>query len=107
VAAAILDLNRRFPASGDTVTLVLFGPDNLYSTYVETLWLSTLQRTGGLTQDVLYRPTGFNTDPGEIGPILSRIGHPVRLIVMTPTAADQVAALRQQFPQLQLEVDRI
>lgn len=107
LAATIVDLNRRFPARGDTVTLVLVGPEKDYSTYTETLFLSMLQRTSGLTQELLYRSTGFNTEPGELGAILSRNPHPIRVIVVTAAADDQLTRIRQQYPGLTLDVQRI
>jgi hypothetical protein len=103
-AERVRALDARFPTEPGVATVVL--TDDLYTTYTLTLYLSMLQRTSGLTQDVLYQPYGLSIEPAALAPVLAGLPHPVRVIVTTPGAEDAVRRMRQARPDLRLELVR-
>jgi hypothetical protein len=104
-AGQLMDLNRKYPASTDNVTIVL--GTGFYETYISTLYLSMLQRTSGRTADVVYLGSGlFSNEPQNIADSLARPGVPIRLIVLSPKADPVVEEIRRLKPDLQLEVLR-
>jgi hypothetical protein len=103
MAASIRDIARRYPPRPGTSTVVLTG--NFYTSYLETLYLTALQRTAGVTDDVLYGNGAFTTDPGKLADTLARTGRPV-LLVTSPEADALVADIRRLRPDIPIEVVR-
>jgi hypothetical protein len=99
VAVTIRDIAHRYPPRPDTTTIVLTG--EFMTSYLETLYLSMLQRTGGVTDAVLYGP--FSTQPGMLADTLARTGKPV-LLVASPAADPLVADIRRLRPEIPIEV---
>jgi hypothetical protein len=105
VARTLVEMNRRFPHRGNTVTMVLADTD--YASYRYTLYLSTMQRTAGLTQVVMYHPIGFTLLPEYLGPAMRRAAGPMRVIIIGSQGEAVVDGLLARFPDLDLDVQRL
>ncbi len=104
-AAQLLAVNGKYPPRPGELTIVL--GDGFLQTYLSTVYLSMLNRTSGLTDEVLYHGAGLWSDePEAIATSLARPGTPIRLVVLTPEADDVVAEIRRLQPTLRLEVVR-
>jgi hypothetical protein len=103
-AERLLALDAAVPAEPGVATVVL--TDDLYSTYTLTLNLSMLQRTSGLTDEVLYRPQGFHLEPASLAESLAQAGGPLRVVIAAPGAEELVKRVRQARPGLRFEVVR-
>ncbi|GAA0948845.1 hypothetical protein [Virgisporangium aurantiacum] len=103
IAAAIRDIARRYPPRPGSITVVLTG--EFLASYLQTLYVSTLQRTSGITDAVLYGngAAAFANDPEKLADTLARAGRPV-LLVVAPAAEQLVAHVRSRRPDLPISV---
>jgi hypothetical protein len=104
-AKTLMDLNRKYPASPDTTTIVL--GDGFYVTYTSSIFFSMLQRTTGRTDEVMYHGAGLWSDkPEDIANSLARPGVPIRLIALSPAAEKTAEEIGRLKPEMKLDVVR-
>ena len=82
--------------------------DNAFSSYIETLYLSMVQRMSGTTQHVLYgQYSAWPTEPGPLAAAIVQLGGKVVIVVTSPRAQSLVDQIRKERPDLRFDVRTI
>jgi hypothetical protein len=102
-AAAVAVLHRRVPARPGTATVVLTG--EFLTSYLQTLYLTTVQRTSGVTEAVIYGNGAFSIEPAWLAETVAKAGTPM-LFIVYPAADPLVEEVRRRAPQVRIDVVR-
>jgi len=103
-AAAVQTLLSAPRPTAGTVVIV-WDVDPVRS-YMQTLFLGTLQRDSGRVAHGLYLGPPIN-EPDRLGRQIRRLADPIRIVVLTPEAEAQARAVVAQYPGRRVDVVRL